>query len=194
MKRLFWIVAFLISFSAFAGTNPDVIRTAGWENLSESQRAEITKMVADKSAAAVASPIGAVPDVHKIDEYVAVGERVGKMMGGAAKEVGVAVNEFINTPVGKWTMFLIVWKYMGAMAMHFFGGMCVLLVGAVTMFALFRRMTNLEVTYDQTKTNFFGNHPKISKTRSAFGADDFWAIFLGSAAFVAASMICIFTF
>lgn len=193
MKRLFWIVAFFISVSAFAGTNSDVIRTAGWENLSESQRAEITKLVADKAAEATKSPI-AVPDVKKIDEYVAVGERVGKMMGGAAKEVGVAVNEFINTPVGKWTMFLIVWKYMGVMAIHFFGGLVVLLVGIIVMFALYRRMTKSEVVYDKEKTNWFGNHPKISKTRSAFGADDFWAIFLGSAAFVAASMVCIFTF
>lgn len=193
MKRLFWIVAFLISFSAFAGTNSDVIRTAGWENLSESQRAEITKLVADKAAEATKSPI-AVPDVKKIDEYVAVGERVGKMMGGAAKEVGVAVNEFINTPVGKWTMFLIVWKYMGVMAIHFFGGMLVLLVGAVVMTALYRRATNVEIIYDKEKTNWFGNHPVLNKKRSAFGSDDFWFIFMGTAAFVAASMVCIFTF
>ena len=194
MKRLFWIVAFLISFSAFAGTNPDVIRTAGWENLSESQRAEITKMVADKSAASVASPIGVVPDVKKIDEYVAVGERVGKMMGGAAKEVGVAVNEFINTPVGKWTMFLIVWKYMGVMAIHFFGGLVVLLVGAVVMTALYRRLVHTTITYDKEKTNIFGNHPVLTKEKSAFGSDDFWAIFLGSAAFTGAALVCIFTF
>lgn len=193
MKRLFWIVALLLSFTAFAGTSTDVVRTAGWDNLTESQRAEITKLVADKAAAAKESPID-VPNVQKIDEWVGVGERIGKMMGGAAKEVGVAVNDFITTPVGKWTMFLIVWKYMGGAAIHFFGGLLVMLIGSVVATALYRRMTHCTITYNEAEKNIFGNHPVLKKEQSAFGSDDFWALFLVSAAFTAASIICIFTF
>lgn len=195
MRRLFCIVAMLLSFNVFAGNNVGAVSAAGWDKLSASQQAEVMKIVADKAEATNALPgIDSASDPKKVDEWISVGERIGKMMGGAAKEVGIAVNDFVNTPVGKMTMFLIVWKYMGAMAIHFFGGVLVMLVGAVVMTALYRRLVAVDITYDAEAKNIFGNHPKLKVERGAFGSDDFWAIFLGSASFTAASIICIFSF
>ena len=187
------IIAMFISFGALAGTTSDAVRTAGWENLTESEKAEITKMVADKSAAK-SSVTGVLTDVKKVDEWVGVGERIGKMMGGAAKEVGVAVNEFIQTPVGKMTMAIVVWKTIGGPLVHLVGGFIVLFLGFIVMTAIYKRLVRTEIKYNKEEKNVFGNHPVLAVERGAFSSDDFWAMFLGSLMFIGLALVCMFTF
>lgn len=195
MKKLFALALLVISTAVFAGNTTSAVSDAGWDNLSASQRAEILKQVAAQAEQNKKDTVGSlVPEPQKVDEWVAIGERVGKMMTGAAREVGMALNDFMNTPVGMITMGLIIWKVMGGVLVHLFGGVAVWCVGAVVMTALYRRFTRRNVIYDQEKTNWFGNHPKLKVETSALDSDEAWGIFLGSAAFTAAGLICIFSF
>lgn len=67
--------------------------------------------------------------VEKVKQYVEIGQMVGAAFAGCAKEMNLAVNEFANTPVGRLTMFLVVWKLFAREVMHYGGGALFLVVG-----------------------------------------------------------------
>jgi hypothetical protein len=50
----------------------------------------------------------------EIERYANIGEGVARAIGAAARETGMAVNEFMMTPAGKLAVVLIVWKLIGA--------------------------------------------------------------------------------
>ena len=68
-------------------------------------------------------------DPEKVDQWVNIGSNIGKGLAGAAKELGVQINEFSDTKVGQLTVFLIVWHIMGNMIYHFIGGILVWIIG-----------------------------------------------------------------
>ena len=187
IKRIFAIIALLcatLPAMAYTETVPP-----GWDKLSETQRAEIRKQVAVAAEAQGSAPI---LDVKKVDEYVALGERIGKMMGGAAKELGVAVNTFAETPVGKWTMAMIVWKFMGNAIIHVFGGVLILVVGFTYIGVLMRRRYPLAVEYrPELFLGVFKRQIKVD--RKQMEDSDVWFFTLCGAVVVGAALITIFT-
>jgi hypothetical protein len=199
MKKILFAALLAFSSLTFAANDVNTIANAGWNALSESEKAEIQKTVADKAAAKkeekngiVAAPPEAT--VKKVDEWVNLGERVGKMMGGAAKEVGIAVNEFAMSPVGLFTLGMILWKFMGGALVHIFGSFCILMVGGVVMGLIYRRMRGTTITYDKDKVNWFGNHPKLKVEKHPLSSDELWGLFLGSVLFTIVSMVVLFSY
>lgn len=185
MKRLIAVAALVLASTAFAGTVE--VDTRG---LSATQKAELVKQ-AEAMKAEAKTPL---ESVEKIDQWVNVGEKVGKMMGGAAKEVGIQVNEFVKTPVGQMTAFLIIWNYMGSMAVHVFGGLLIFITsfGLLTWFS--RRLRTIEIVYDkEAGRNWLGQYNVKSKNISAIGSDEFGFLLFGYAAALAVSLITIFT-
>ena len=161
----------------------------GWDKLTETQKAEFRKQVAVAAEEKTSQPI---LDVKKVDEYVALGERIGKMMGGAAKELGIAVNQFVETPVGKWTMAMIIWKYMGSAIVHVFGGVLVLVVGFTYIGVLMRRRRPLAVEYrPELFLGILNRRLKVS--REQMDDSDIWFFTICGAVVVGASLITIFT-
>ncbi len=63
-----------------------------------------------------------------------IGQVAATGIASAAKEIGVAANEFATTPVGKMTMFLIVWNYFGERATEMLVGVGILVVGFPLLF------------------------------------------------------------
>jgi len=49
----------------------------------------------------------------QVSEWANVGTNLGKAMVSAAKEVGIATNEFVDTPIGKLTAGVVLWKVAG---------------------------------------------------------------------------------
>ncbi len=160
MKQLMIaFVMFFFSLSAMAAIDVDT------RGLSDTQKAELVKMAESMKTTPVAK---AADTVEAVDKWVNVGERIGKMMGGAAKEVGVAVNQFIDTPVGKMTAAIIVWNYMGGMVVHVISGWVFLLLSWSMLVWFIRRNTRLVIQYDKTKErNWLGRYPIISKQRDS---------------------------
>lgn len=143
------------------------VAQAGFDNLSADQQAQVLQSITAAQAKDTTT-------VDKVDKWVNVGERIGKMMGGAAKEIGVAANDFVKTDVGRWTAILIIWNYMGKDAVgivaHFGGGLLLLTVGLLWLRAMLDRTRTITITYDETRKTWFGNFAKKQVIKSA--ADD----------------------
>lgn len=132
--------------------NINTIGSAGWDKLTEQQKADIVKQVADNSA----KPIQQLTDPNQIDQWVELGEHIGKAFSGAAKEVGIAVSQFIETPVGKVTVLLIVLKLIGSSLIHIFGAFFVIIAAHLAIKA-HKRMTHYKnIQYDEEKRDIFG--------------------------------------
>lgn len=142
MKRFLSMIMFAtLSFAVVDPINSyaissDAVTSAGYSSLNAVDQAEVLKLVAEK---AQAQKNGAGIDINglaktspeKINQWVEVGSNIGKGLAGAAKELGVEVNNFATTPMGQLTVLLIIWHIMGATLIHFFGAFIVWIVGFV---------------------------------------------------------------
>jgi hypothetical protein len=157
MKKFFAVILMAVSFSAFAGNDSETVRNAGFARLSEAEKAEVIKMVADKAASKDASVPAALTE-DKVEKWVKIGSNIGQGLAGAAKEVGVAVNDFSQTPVGQLTMLLIVWHMIGAQLIHVFGGIMIWIVGIAIIRHMVARTYPSKITYSKEVKNVFGNY------------------------------------
>lgn len=157
MNRLYaFILCLMLAVPAYARIDIDT------SNLTDAQKAELAMQAAkmaseaNKPAELIKSAVNA-PD--KVNEWVGIGSRIGQALGGAAKEIGVAVNDFAKSPVGQLTMALIVWKMMGGAIVHVIGGLLVMGIGLSFVMYMFNRTYPKQCEYDTSKTNLFGNYP-----------------------------------
>lgn len=204
IKRLISIATFaiaaLVSTTTFANTGltSDAVNSAGFKKLSESQKAEILKKVAEQAAAADNSLTAVVADTAtsapKVDQWLNIGERIGKMIGGAAKEVNLAVNDFVRTPVGMTAMALIVWHYMGDMIVHVFGAMLVLVVGMGYIMYFARRYTYGVTEYDTEKKDMFGRSLIKSVTKTPMDGETVSWFLAATGVVIIAALITMFTY
>lgn len=63
-----------------------------------------------------------IPDIKEIANYGDVAKGIAEAIGIAARELGIAVNEFVDSDAGKLTVVLIIW--------HVFGGQLLAVIGA----------------------------------------------------------------
>lgn len=193
IKSTLVAMLFLFSSLSFAGLDSRGISAAGWEKLSVSQQADIMKKI-EEGATVASDAIPGATTLKKVDEYAQMGERIGKMMGGAAKEVGVQVNEFIKTPVGKWTMAIVIWKYIGAVLVHVIGGLLILITGLAVTYKVYLSSTPYSIEYDTTNKNWFGKPLIKSKTRTRMSDDNGWVIFWMFTVTIAVFLVTTFSF
>ena len=155
MKKFFVAILMMVSISAWAGNTSDAVDSAGFRKLSEAEKAEVIKMVADK-----ASQKDVLPTMteDKVEKWVKIGSNIGQGLAGAAKEVGVAVNDFATTPVGQLTMLLIVWHMIGAQLIHVLGGILIWVVGIIIIRHMVARAYPTKITYSKDVKNIFGNY------------------------------------
>ena len=188
MKRITMILtALMISTSTFAIDSRDV-SAAGFDKLSETQKAHIIGQV-EQTAGNKGDQL-----VKDVDQWVNLGEKVGKMMGGAAKELGVAANEFSVTPLGKITMGLIVWKFMGGALIHVFGGLLILTIGFSWLFLMVRRITPVTIEYDVSKKDILGRSVKKKVSLEALDDETSFGFIVAGGAVIVVSLIAMFTF
>lgn len=203
MKRFLFAaaLAFAAAFSAPAyagGLDSNSAHAAGFNKLTEPEKAEIIKQIATKAQANgsgnLAAAVADAAQPAKVDQWLNIGERVGKMIGGAAKEVGVAVNDFVKTPVGMTAMALIVWHYMGDMIVHLFGGLMVLAVGISFILYFARKYTRTEIIYDSEKKDIFGRSVIKSVHKSKWDGEQIGSFMFATACVIIASLTTIFTY
>ena len=191
MKKFFVAILMMVSVSAWAGNDSDTVRAAGFAKLSEAEKAEVIKMVADKASQKDVMP---TMTEDKVEKWVKIGSNIGQGLAGAAKEVGVAVNDFATTPVGQLTMMLIVWHMIGAQLIHVFGGIMIWIVGIAIIRHMVARAYPSKITYSKEVKNFFGNY--VVEKSEPIAIDDGnaagWLFAYGVV--LVAGLIAIFTF
>jgi hypothetical protein len=133
MKLILLTILFVFSFSASA--NHHILDTTG---LSEVEKAELQTQIAKTKAKKNSAP--EAPTIEKVSQWVDLGANLGKGLASAAKELGVAANDFITTPVGKITAFIIIYKFIGNDLIHIGVGGLFLLIAGSLWFYTFRRV------------------------------------------------------
>lgn len=191
MKKFFAIVALMFSFNAFAGLTSDSVANAGFSKLSEAQKAEVIKQVADASSRVNSA---SVPSEERVEKWVKIGSQVGQGLAGAAKELGVAVNDFSKTPVGQLTMVLIVWHMIGSVIVHIFGGLLIMTLGLSFIYFMFKRAYPDKVTYSKEHKNIFGNFVVENVQRTPVQDDNAAGWLFAAAIVILVGTVTIFTF
>lgn len=196
MKRVTWfILLWLLTIPAFAELQINSVEAAGWDNLSAAQRTEILNSVANQ-ASQNKNHLSSIPNVsvQDVNEWSMIAENLATALGAAARELGIAVNEFVHTPVGFLTMALVVWHFLGGTIIHFVGGIMVLLVTFLLVRWHYNHNATEERIYSSTKTNIFGNPVLERVVRDTI--DDEWktTYMIFFAISMIASIITIFTY
>jgi hypothetical protein len=193
MKKFFAAILMMVSISAWAGNTSDAVNSAGFSKLTEAEKAEVIKIVADKASSKDSSvPVALTED--RVEKWVKIGSNIGQGLAGAAKEVGVAVNDFSQTPVGQLTMLLIVWHMIGAQLIHVFGGIMIWIVGIAIIRHMVARAYPSKITYSKEVKNIFGNYviEKVEPMAIDGGSAAGWLFAYGIV--LIAGLIAIFTF
>jgi hypothetical protein len=102
----FSLTACNVAFAQEAATAPTVSEalTAEIAKMDDAKKAEVLKSIQTPAASESA---------RRAKEWVDVGAGIGESLAATAGKLGVEVNKFAQTPVGKMAMVLIVWHYMG---------------------------------------------------------------------------------
>lgn len=199
MKKL--LIAFFILLAcvcaACAQINSTAVAGAGFDKLSDSQKAAILADVAKQVEANKAPTLPtSVEDVdkqiEKVDKWVDYGTKIGKGLGGAAKEVGVAANEFAKTPVGILTSVVIAWHFMGSaigIPIHIFGGIAVFIFGNLGLFLAIQKMKVTTEHYEYDK-----GERKVMSTTYGLPDDTQWVPLTFFFVILIASLITAFTY
>src|SRR4051812_40589099 len=110
MNKLFAIMATLMLMTGPVLAKQVTIDVPG--ELTDQQKAELqleaTKKIVDNPPGVISA---SAPE--KVKEWVDIGTAIGSGLASSAKELGIAANEFANTPVGKFTVFMIAWHFIG---------------------------------------------------------------------------------
>ena len=127
-----------VSMPAYAQS----VKKVDLSGLTEKQKAELIIRAEDLKAASQSKPTEVAEDVLK---WANMGQGIGKALVATAKELGVEVNAFAETFVGKLSVFLIVWHFFGGMVVHVIGGFAILLWTLPIWIWSFKRHATLQV-------------------------------------------------
>ncbi len=159
MKKLLLFITFIFACNfAFAEVNTNGLTTA--------QQAELT-IQAEKM-----KQIGALPPVSTIEtvsKWAEAGKGLAVGLGAGAKELGVAVNEFSVSPVGRVTTGIIIWKLVGKDVIRIIVGLALLFLGLPSAWFVYRHMITETVTYEDYKGLFGITRRRINKIVYASG-------------------------
>ncbi len=190
MKHIVLLVSMLISFNVCAIGTQDL---TGFSNLTDVQKAEVAKLIAQTAAQNTQPAAPEIPAPEDFEKYAKIGEGIAKSLGAAMKELNVQSNEFLTTPVGMITTGLIVYKVLGEDVLDQVHGIIqsffFTLIWVSYLIWFVRRSTDIKIKYSDTKTNIFGN-PKIeSYDKDSLSDERAWAITICSAICLAISVI-----
>lgn len=130
IKKFLAICVLALSFGAHA-------QSINTDNLSSQQ----INQLAEVAASMRKDPVNISEKVRdEVQAWTDLGQNIGRATVGAAKEVGMAANEFSQTPLGIVTTSIVVYKLIGKDAVHFLLGACMIFVGTlIGLWALRRR-------------------------------------------------------
>lgn len=169
MLKQLMLAAVLFATPAFA-CQEDVAKIPG---LNDTERAALVqKCEAAKTEvkAAVAEPEKVVEKVSTATtEAVSVGKQAAEVVKEVAKELSIAVNEFITTPVGVLATGVAVWYFAGdevgsviGAIWGMFGGVILFIVATILGSAV-RKSLMFKESVDTTLKGWFGNEKIVTK-------------------------------
>lgn len=160
------------------------VNTSG---LNETQKAELALQAAKmkesfgsiSTGTAVSVNDAAIDGVRKwgtVSTEIAKGLVVG--LAAAAKEANIAVNEFSQTPVGKVTTVIIVWKMIGHDVIKIFLALLLTFGGCPFIWFIYNRVTRKNVVFDYQPRLWGLFHRKVLVSFNRDTADGFSTVIM----------------
>jgi hypothetical protein len=116
-------------------------------NLSPTQQAELQMKYAE-----LVEKGNSTENIEKVKEWSELGQSVGVALVATAKELGIAVDDFSKTGIGKVTIAVIVWKIMGKEVVRTVISIIYLITGVWLWNHYFRKLCVIKsVTYENGK-------------------------------------------
>jgi hypothetical protein len=194
MKQLLTLTLLLASFAASAGLNSDSASSAGFNQLTEAQKAEVIKVIAQQAESNKNSSTSvSIPDPEGIERWTKIGTSIASGLGAAAKELNVGVNEFAKSPVGQLTTVLIIWKIIGTQLMHIIGAILIWILGIVTIKIAADRLEPEDIEYSTTDKNIFGNFIIVKRHRDSMSGDAIFGLLVASAVLISLGIGVLFS-
>lgn len=120
--------------------------TAAANNAKESDTSKTPSIATATTVATFASTFGT--------QMATAAEGFAKALNIAAKELGITINDFLNTPAGKLTAILIIWKVAGAAAVKMLYGVLFVTVGLSMVRMMYLRL--FTKGYEKVSYSYFG--------------------------------------
>jgi hypothetical protein len=118
-------------------------------DLTPTQEAEVRLKVAEYLESNQ-KDTSAQKQIDKAKQYAELGQQVGVALVATAKELGIAVEDFSHTTVGKITIGVIVWKLMGREFLRAAVAIPFLIIGVMMWRSYFNKMCVVRsITYHQ---------------------------------------------
>lgn len=157
MKKILAILALSLATSVMAATE----NTVDVSKLTPQQVAQINQQVAEMQS----QPVNVSASVRKEAEaWGELGSNMGRAMVGAAREVGVAANDFSQTSLGKIVVALVAYKLVGKELLGVVIGSGILALGyAVAIWLLTtRRWSKVVFEYEPVLWGMFKRRRVVS--------------------------------
>ena len=196
MEKLLVLSLFLASFTVSAGLSSDATASAGFSQLTEAQKAEVIKNIAQQAESNRTSTgiTNVIPDPEGVERWTKIGTSIASGLGAAAKELNVGVNEFAKSPVGQLTTVLIVWKLLGSQLIHVLGGILIWIVGIIIIRHIINKRIPDQIEYSTTEKNIFGNYVVVNRYKKPLDDAEAGGYMLCGGVVLALGLIAIFSF
>jgi hypothetical protein len=154
MKSIILGIILAFSVVGLAHANPTTVTTT--QGLTDAQKAELAasaaKMASD-NANTIVDTKSPTKSVEVVTQWVDIGTAIGSGLAASAKELGIAANDFAQTPVGRFTVFLIAWHFVGGTILHVFFALLWFFVMGGTLFYIWCRsfIKTTITTYEKDK-------------------------------------------
>jgi hypothetical protein len=146
--------------------------------MQQQQKSDATPAVTTVTQGAQQVSTAALQEAEKWTNF---GKNLGSAMVSTAKELGVAVNDFSKTDIGKITTAIIVYKLVGSQVTHFIAGLILMFLLPSLIIGARRYMTVEGVKYEYQDRSLFGILPykkKVIVQIDKVGGDNaFWIFF-----------------
>lgn len=159
MKNLILITALLL-FSVSAFGEQIIINSDLTEAQIAAIKAQVATMESDALSAAEKAATAVIDNPETVKQWAEMSSAIAQGVGDTAKELGVAANEFLDSPAGLITVVLIAYHFLGT---DFIGVIAMFLIFPTLLFVYFRviRWIRIEsVTYNDEKAHWYSPRGK----------------------------------
>ena len=159
-KSIFVVVALLVASSAFAGGCNIPDQRGVPDDAMAQLRVQCEQALANATSVSGVATNLTNPDT--IGAWGNVAKQWAEALGIAAKELGIAVDKFLDTDAGKLTAIIIIWKVLGESIAGIVIGVPLLIAVLVIGITTARRAKIRTIEYSETEKNWRGK-PRVNK-------------------------------
>ena len=183
MKKLLVIFGLFLSMNCAQA----VQQTVDVSGLTQAQIAQITADVESKKASPVQTAVAVREEVNAWGE---MGANVGKAIIAAAKELGMAANEFASTSLGKFVIGVIIFKLAGSAILHILIGSMVIVISLTLGWKLMKYSeSNIEYDYKPVLWGLYNKRVIIKHTAHDIGHHNAWPHIIMAGGFIGGVII-----